>query len=98
MAGFNDADAFGVSHIGWGLHPRASWSGMATEQRGHGMESRTFAGNVLFSTGPNDLVGGPNHTNCHLDIPMRGCSLYLDDAVVIDGGQIVPEVLDPVAA
>ena len=34
-------------------------------------------GNFLFSIGPNDANG--RHTLCHLDIPMRGCSLFLDD-------------------
>ena len=79
MADFDDPDAYGLSHIGWGLDERAKWAALATDSRGHGMELRAFYGNVLFSTGPNDLVGGPNHTSCHLDIPMRGCSLYLDD-------------------
>jgi 2,5-dihydroxypyridine 5,6-dioxygenase len=91
MADFDDPDAYGLSHIGWGLDERAKWQALATDQRGHGMELRAFAGNVLFSTGPNDLVGGPNHTPCHLDIPMRGCSLWLDDRQVIADGEIVVE-------
>ena len=28
-------------------------------------------GNVLFSTGPNGELGGPNDTLCHVDVPMR---------------------------
>jgi 2,5-dihydroxypyridine 5,6-dioxygenase len=59
------------------------------------MELRAFSGNVLFSTGPNDIVGGPNHTSCHLDIPMRGCSLFLDDRPVIVDGEIVVEAMRP---
>ena len=62
MADFDDPDAYGLSHIGWGLDERAKWAALATDSRGHGMELRAFCGNVLFSTGPNDLVGGPNHT------------------------------------
>ena len=42
--------------------------------------------------GPNDLVGGPNHTSCHLDIPMRNCSLFLDDRPVIVDGEVVVDV------
>ena len=76
IADFDDPDAYGLSHIGWGLDERAKWAALATDSRGHGMELRAFYGNVLFSTGPNDLVGGPNHSSCHLDIPMRNCSLY----------------------
>jgi 2,5-dihydroxypyridine 5,6-dioxygenase len=95
MADFDDPDAYGLSHIGWGLDERAKWAALATDNRGHGMELRAFSGNVLFSTGPNDIVGGPNHTSCHLDIPMRGCSLVLDDRPVIVDGELVVEAMRP---
>jgi 2,5-dihydroxypyridine 5,6-dioxygenase len=95
MADFDDPDAYGLSHIGWGLDERAKWAALATDSRGHGMELRAFSGNVLFSTGPNDIVGGPNHTSCHLDIPMRGCSLFLDDRPVIVDGDLAVEAMRP---
>jgi 2,5-dihydroxypyridine 5,6-dioxygenase len=98
MADFGDPDAYGLSHIGWGLDERAKWAALATDSRGHGMELRAFSGNVLFSTGPNEVVGGPNHTSCHLDIPMRGCSLSLDDRPVIVDGEIVVESMRPALA
>lgn len=98
MADFGDPDAYGLSHIGFGLDERAKWAALATDSRGHGMELRAFSGNVLFSTGPNDLVGGPNHTSCHLDIPMRGCDLYLDDEPVIVGGEVVVDAMRPSGA
>ena len=98
VADFDDPDAYGLSHIGWGLDERAKWAALATDARGHGMELRAFYGNVLFSTGPNDLVGGPNHTSCHLDIPMRGCSLYLDETPVIVEGEVVIDSMRPSGA
>ena len=98
MADFDDPDAYGISHIGWGLDERAKWAALATDSRGHGMELRAFCGNVLFSTGPNDLVGGPNHTPCHLDIPMRNCSLFLDERPVIVDGEVVVEAMRPATA
>jgi 2,5-dihydroxypyridine 5,6-dioxygenase len=98
VADFDDPDAYGLSHIGWGLDERAKWAALATDARGHGMELRAFYGNVLFSTGPNDLVGGPNHTSCHLDIPMRGCSLYLDETPVIVDGEVVIDSMRPSGA
>ncbi len=98
MADFDDPDAYGLSHIGWGLDERAKWAALATDSRGHGMELRAFCGNVLFSTGPNDLVGGPNHTPCHLDIPMRNCSLFLDDEPVIVDGEVVVDAMRPAAS
>jgi len=85
---FDDPDGYAISHIGWGLDERALWSSLATDSRGMGMEARCFQGNVLFSTGPNSEVGGNNFTPCHTDVPMRGCSLYLDDELIVANGQL----------
>jgi len=98
MANFDDPDAYGIAHIGWGLDERAKWTALATDKRGHGMELRAFSGNVLFSTGPNQQFGGPNRTACHLDIPMRNCTLYLDDTPVIVAGDVVVESLRSASA
>jgi 2,5-dihydroxypyridine 5,6-dioxygenase len=95
MANFEDPDAYGLAHIGWGMNENAKWTSLATDRRGHGMESRAFYGNVLFSTGPNTQTGGPNNTHCHLDIPMRGCSLFLDERPVVVDGDIVIDELRP---
>lgn len=93
MATFNDPRGFGMSHVGWGLDHRANWHGLTQFPGGMGMELRSFYGNVMFSTGPNNELGGPNNTACHLDIPMRNCSLYLDDKpIVIDGKIAVKEM------
>ena len=57
------------------------------------MESRAFYGNTLFSTGPNQELGGTNDTECHIDIPMRNCTMYLDDEpVVVDGEFVIDEL------
>ncbi|PLW69866.1 leucyl aminopeptidase [Pseudohalioglobus lutimaris] len=88
MASFGDRQGYGMSHVGWGMNPDANWHSMVPGlfPGGMGMEARSYLGNVMFSTGPNNELGGSNNTHCHLDIPMRGCSLFLDDeAVVIDG-------------
>jgi 2,5-dihydroxypyridine 5,6-dioxygenase len=98
MANFDDPDAYGISHIGWGLDERAKWSALATDKRGHGMELRAFYGNVLFSTGPNQQFGGPNATQCHLDVPMRNCTLTLDGNPIVVDGDIVVESLRPRSA
>jgi 2,5-dihydroxypyridine 5,6-dioxygenase len=48
---------------------------------------------VLFSTGPNLELGGTNDTACHMDLPMRQCSLWLDDVLIVDHGDVVhPDV------
>jgi 2,5-dihydroxypyridine 5,6-dioxygenase len=95
MEAFGDKRGFGMSHVGWGMNPKARWHNFVPGEfpGGMGMEPRSYYGNVMFSTGPNNELGGPNDTPCHLDIPMRGCSLFLDDEpVVIDGDITVKEL------
>ena len=90
---FDDPRGYGMSHVGWGLDERAHWHGLTQFGGGMGMELRSFYGNVMFSIGPNNELGGPNDTPCHFDIPMRGCSLYLDDELIVDAGELtVPEM------
>ena len=92
MASFQDKQGYGMSHVGWGMNPQAKWHAMTPGlfPGGMGMEARSFLGNVMFSTGPNNELGGNNDTSCHLDIPMRGCSLFLDDeAIIIDGDMAI---------
>jgi 2,5-dihydroxypyridine 5,6-dioxygenase len=90
---FDDPRGYGMSHVGWGLDERAHWHGLTQFGGGMGMELRSFYGNVMFSIGPNNELGGPNDTPCHFDIPMRGCSLFLDDEpIVVDGDLAVREM------
>jgi 2,5-dihydroxypyridine 5,6-dioxygenase len=90
---FDDPRGYGMSHVGWGLDERAHWHGLTQFGGGMGMELRSFYGNVMFSIGPNNELGGPNDTACHFDIPMRGNSLYLDDELIVDNGELtVPEL------
>ncbi|MEQ8232621.1 MAG: leucyl aminopeptidase [Gammaproteobacteria bacterium] len=84
---FDDARAWAVSHIGWGLNRDARWT---VDAPGIGMDSRAAYGNVLFSTGPDTEFGGDNDTPCHLDLPMRDCSLWLDDELIVAGGKVLP--------
>jgi 2,5-dihydroxypyridine 5,6-dioxygenase len=95
---FEDDRAYALSHIGWGMMKEARWSGLATDRRSIQMEVRSFYGNVLFSTGPNAELGGSNDTQCHIDVPMRNCNVYLDDEpVVVDGDIVVEELAVPAA-
>ncbi len=79
MESFHDDRGYGISHIGWGLDPRANMASWAIDPRGVGMGPRGCYGNVMFSTGPNtelrvrgEDVWGDNDSACHLDIPMFG--------------------------
>jgi 2,5-dihydroxypyridine 5,6-dioxygenase len=93
---FDDPRAYAVSHIGWGMDETAQWDYMGTARNGTfatGCDGRAFYGNVLFSTGPNLELGGKNDTACHLDIPLRNCTLHLDGKSIIENGKIVPKEL-----
>ena len=49
------------------------------------------AGNFLFSTGPNSQGGCKRTTKGHYDVPMRDCTVTLDNDVVIDAGRFMDE-------
>ncbi|MBN9427673.1 MAG: 2,5-dihydroxypyridine 5,6-dioxygenase [Burkholderiales bacterium] len=91
MEMFDDREAFAVSHVGWGLSPLARWTalGLFDKAQIHGMDARSFLGSFMFSTGPNDDAGGSRDTYCHIDMPMRRCTIALDGEVVVDAGRLV---------
>lgn len=97
LSRWNDPRAYAISHIGWGLDDKAVWDFMGTRAGGQtvGQDGRAYNGGVLFSTGPNTELGGTNDTHCHMDIPLRNCSLYLDGKVVVERGQVVPKEMRP---
>ncbi|HUF85569.1 MAG TPA: peptidase M29, partial [Acidimicrobiia bacterium] len=78
MAAWGDREAYATSHVGWGMNQAARWDAMAMYDRNqfNGTELRAFAGNVLYSTGANEVAG--RHTLGHFDLPMRNCTVALD--------------------
>jgi 2,5-dihydroxypyridine 5,6-dioxygenase len=86
MDSYNDPRAYAVSHIGWGTHIDAQWS-----VNGIGMDGRSYYGNVLFSLGPNLEFGGNNDTACHMDLPMRNCSAWVDGEKIIGSGRLLTD-------
>lgn len=100
IASFNDPRAYAISHIGWGMDANADWNFLAfSPEAAHsvGADGRCHYGNVLFSLGPNTELGGSNDTLCHLDIPLRNCSLFLDGEPVVKDGDVVPSALRSIA-
>ncbi len=91
MASFNDPEAYAISHIGWGLQPRASWTtlGLYDREATIGMDARAFEGNFLFSLGPNNEAGGKRTTTCHIDIPLRRCTVRLDGQDMVKDGKVL---------
>jgi len=92
FAAWGDREAYAVSHVGWGMNPAARWDAMTMYDRGdfNGTELRAFAGNFLYSTGANEVAG--RHTLGHFDLPLRNCTVRLDDAVAVDQGRLQGEL------
>jgi 2,5-dihydroxypyridine 5,6-dioxygenase len=89
LAAWGERDAYGVSHVGFGLNPKARWDAMTFYDRHdfNGTELRAVAGNFLYSTGANEVAG--RYTLGHFDLPLRNCTIRLDDAVVVADGRLV---------
>jgi 2,5-dihydroxypyridine 5,6-dioxygenase len=93
MDSFKDPEAYAMSHIGWGLQPRCHWSTMGLYDREQtlAMDARAYEGNFLFSLGPNNEGGGSRSTACHIDIPLRNCTVRLDGEEVVRKGKVIEE-------
>ena len=91
--GWDDPNAYAVSHVGWGLNPGARWDSLTMYDKDdiNGTEMRAIAGSFLFSTGANEFAD--RFTNCHFDLPMRNCTVSIDDITVVDDGRLVTSVL-----
>ncbi|CAB3924201.1 2,5-dihydroxypyridine 5,6-dioxygenase [Achromobacter anxifer] len=91
VASFQDPEAYAISHIGWGLQPRAHWTtlGLYDREATIGMDARAYEGNFLFSLGPNNEAGGKRTTTCHIDIPLRACTVRLDGEDVVRRGKVL---------
>lgn len=86
---WEDPEVWALSHMGWGLLPHARWSAFDVyDPRSlYGQELRSTAGNFMWSTGSNRFAD--RETPAHLDVPMRGCTVSVDDTVVVRDGKLV---------
>ncbi len=87
-----DLDPYAVSHLGFGLHPNAHWDQIMRYGNNYEelhISARSFAGNFLFSTGPNTDMGGKRDTKGHIDAPMCDCTVLLDGETVMVKGRFV---------
>jgi 2,5-dihydroxypyridine 5,6-dioxygenase len=92
IAAWGDREAYAVSHVGWGMNPRARWDALALYDKRdtNGTELRAFAGNFLYSTGANETAG--RHTAGHFDLPLRNCTVTLDGEAVVEAGRLVGDL------
>jgi len=56
----------------------------------NGTELRAFAGNFLWSTGANEVAG--RFCRGHFDLPMRDCSVILDNNPVVESGTLIEDL------
>ena len=92
IAAWGEPEAYAVSHVGWGMNPKARWEALELYDKRdtNGTELRAFAGNFLYSTGANETAG--RHGQGHFDLPLRNCTVTLDGAAVVEGGDLVGEL------
>lgn len=92
MEAWGDRNAYGLSHVGWGMNPGARWvsAAMYDKRDMQAVEFRALAGSFLWSTGANQYAG--RYTLGHFDLPMRGCTIALDGRVVVKEGVLQGEL------
>lgn len=92
FAAWRDENAYGTSHVGWGMNHAARWESLVMYDKGdvNGTEQRAFAGNFLYSTGANPRAG--RHTLGHYDLPVRRCDIRLDGQLVVSQGVLQAEL------
>jgi 2,5-dihydroxypyridine 5,6-dioxygenase len=92
FAAWGDREAYASSHVGWGMNPRARWDSLVMYDKGeiNGTEQRAYAGNFLYSTGANEVAG--RHTLGHFDLPIRNCTMHLDDLCIAERGVLQGEL------
>jgi 2,5-dihydroxypyridine 5,6-dioxygenase len=88
FAAWGEREAYAVSHVGWGMNPKARWDALVMYDRGdiNGTEQRAFAGNFLYSTGANEVAG--RYTLGHFDLPFRHCTVRLDERTIVEDGRL----------
>jgi 2,5-dihydroxypyridine 5,6-dioxygenase len=88
LAAWGDKEAYAVSHVGFGMNPKARYEALAMYDRRdtNGTELRAVAGNFLFSTGANEFAG--RYTAGHFDIPVMRTTITVDGTEVVRAGAL----------
>ncbi len=88
LAAWNERDAYAVSHVGFGMNPKARYEALAMYDKRdtNGTELRCVAGSFLFSTGANEFAG--RYTAGHFDLPVMRTTIEIDGTVVVRDGVV----------
>jgi 2,5-dihydroxypyridine 5,6-dioxygenase len=85
-AAWGEREAYAVSHVGFGMNPKARYEALAMYDKRdtNGTELRAVAGNFLFSTGANEFAG--RYTAGHFDLPVMRTTIDIDGTAVVRDG------------
>lgn len=89
LSKWDDPNAYRVSHIGWGLEPRAELAAMQM------MEWESYGGGIMIAFGANDgrFLGGTTHSRSHIDVVILNGTFECDGVTVVDHGRMaLPEL------
>jgi 2,5-dihydroxypyridine 5,6-dioxygenase len=88
LAAWDDREAYAVSHVGFGMNPKARYEALTMYDRRdtNGTELRCVAGNFLFSTGANEFAG--RYTAGHFDLPVMRTTIEIDGTIVVRDGKL----------
>jgi len=89
-----DRDPYAVSHLGWAsIRRRSGTASRSTVTSRSAVVPRRAPSPAISSSrpGPNAQGGGKRTTRGHYDVPMRDCTVVLDNEIVIERGKIVDE-------
>jgi 2,5-dihydroxypyridine 5,6-dioxygenase len=86
LSAWGERDAYAVSHVGFGMNPKARYEALAMYDKRdtNGTELRAVAGNFLFSTGANEFAG--RFTAGHFDLPVMRTTIEIDGTIVVRDG------------
>ena len=88
LESWGEPEVYATAHASIGMHPKAQSSSLPFYDKSEqaGVDGRSALGSFLFTTGANRHVG--RMVDTHFDIPMFGCSAYLDGEPVLIEGRI----------
>lgn len=88
MEAWDDKNAYGTSHVGWGMNEAARYEALAfyDKRDTNGTEIRAYAGNFLYSTGANEFA--KRYTLGHFDLPVGNCTISVDGKTVVENGTL----------
>ena len=86
---FGDKNAYATSHVGWGLNNKSRYEALTMYDKSdlNGTELRALSGCFLYSIGANEFAN--RYTDGHFDLPMMDCTIYLDDEMVVNKGEVI---------